>query len=38
VPQTRFQHVPQPYPEPFSKPDVHLSHIHFEERGKPKVN
>ena len=36
VHQTRFQHVPQPYPQPFSKPDVHLSHIHLENRGKLK--
>ena len=38
VHKTRFQHVPQPYPQPFSKPDVHLSHIHVENRGKPTVN
>jgi hypothetical protein len=38
VHQTRFQHVPQPYPQPFSKPDVHLSYIHLDNRGKTKMN
>jgi hypothetical protein len=38
VHQTRFQHVPQPYPQPFSKPDVHLSYIHLDNRGKMKMN
>ena len=34
VHQKLFHYVPQPYPQPFSKPDLHLSYIHMEHRGK----
>lgn len=35
VHQRRFHYVPQPFVQPFSRnPDVHLSYLHLEKRGK----
>lgn len=34
VHQKLFHYVPRPYPQPFSKPDLHLSYIHMEHRGR----
>lgn len=34
VHQKKIRYIPQPYPQPVSKPDVHLSYIHLENRGK----
>ena len=34
VHQKSFQFVPRPYPQPFSKPDIHLSYVHVVNRGK----
>ncbi|XP_028404123.1 neurogenic locus notch homolog protein 1-like isoform X1 [Dendronephthya gigantea] len=35
VHQKSFQFVPRPYPQPFSKPDVHLAYVKLENRANP---